>query len=177
MLGVLNSPLMWWHNWRHFGHMKDEALNPANYKMETLPIALPTNEIRAEIELAVQRLISFASANQEATCDVLDWLQIEHGIEKPGKKLGDFASQSVDSFLQEVKKRRPKSAGGLGPKVLKGLKEAYNDYALPIQTRRAEGLVLEHRISDLVNQAYGLTPEEVELMWKTAPPRMPFQKP
>jgi len=25
-----------------------------------------------------------------------------------------------------------------------------------------------------VNTAYGLTPEEVNLMWHTAPPRMPF---
>ena len=37
LLGVLNAPLMWWHNWRYFGHMKDEALNPARFKMELLP--------------------------------------------------------------------------------------------------------------------------------------------
>jgi len=28
-----------------------------------------------------------------------------------------------------------------------------------------------------VNQAYGLTPEEVSLMWATAPPRMPIPAP
>ena len=32
------------------------------------------------------------------------------------------------------------------------------------------------RLSDLLNQAYGLTPEEVDLMWKTAPPRMPISR-
>ena len=37
----------------------------------------------------------------------------------------------------------------------------------------AETLGLERRISDLVNAAYGLTPEEVKLTWQTAPPRMP----
>ena len=31
-------------------------------------------------------------------------------------------------------------------------------------------------LGDLVNEAYGLTPDEVELMWKTAPPRMPFDR-
>ncbi|WP_160299517.1 hypothetical protein [Leptolyngbya iicbica] len=36
---------------------------------------------------------------------------------------------------------------------------------------------LEHRISSLVNQAYGLTPEEIDLMGQTAPPRMPFPRP
>ena len=25
LLAVLNSPLMWWHNWRYLPHMKDEA--------------------------------------------------------------------------------------------------------------------------------------------------------
>ena len=28
LLAVLNSPLMWWHNFRHLPHMKDEALCP-----------------------------------------------------------------------------------------------------------------------------------------------------
>ncbi len=32
-------------------------------------------------------------------------------------------------------------------------------------------------IYDLVNQAYGLTPEELNLMGQTAPPRTPFKRP
>ena len=44
-----------------------------------------------------------------------------------------------------------------------------------IQLRSTEALQLEHRLSDLVNQAYGLTPAEIDLMWKTAPPRMPIK--
>ena len=32
-------------------------------------------------------------------------------------------------------------------------------------------------LSDLVNQAYALTPAEIDLMWKTAPPRMPIPAP
>lgn len=31
----------------------------------------------------------------------------------------------------------------------------------------------ERRLAELVNAAYGLTPEEVELLWRTVPPRMP----
>ena len=41
----------------------------------------------------------------------------------------------------------------------------------------AETLTLEHTLSDLVNQAYALTPAEVDLMWQTAPPRMPIPPP
>ncbi len=33
---------------------------------------------------------------------------------------------------------------------------------------------MEKRLAELVNRAYGLTPRfEVELLWATAPPRMP----
>ncbi len=40
-----------------------------------------------------------------------------------------------------------------------------------------EAMALENQLSDLVNAAYGLTPEEVKLMWDTAPPRMPIPRP
>src|ERR1035437_6000899 len=35
-------------------------------------------------------------------------------------------------------------------------------------------LKLERTLSDLVNQAYVLTPAEIALMWQTAPPHMPL---
>lgn len=174
LLGCLNSPLMWWHNWRFFGHMKDEALNPANFLMENLPIAPPTDAIRAEVEPLVSRLIELTKTNQEAYGDVLNWLAVLHKIDKPGHKLENFDSLDATAFVQEVQKRRPKTATGLRPSDLKGMQEIYNDYAPDILIRKAEALRLEHRLSDLVNQAYGLTPEEIDLMWKTAPPRMPF---
>ena len=40
----------------------------------------------------------------------------------------------------------------------------------------AETLTLERTLSDLVNQAYGLTPAEIDLMWQNAPPRMPIPR-
>jgi hypothetical protein len=38
---------------------------------------------------------------------------------------------------------------------------------------QAKAAGLERRLSQLVVRAYGLTADEVELMWATAPPRMP----
>ena len=43
----------------------------------------------------------------------------------------------------------------------------------PARDFAAEALTLECTLSDLVNQAYALTPAEIALMWKTVPPRMP----
>lgn len=44
----------------------------------------------------------------------------------------------------------------------------------PTRALAAETLKLECALSDLVEQAYGLTQEEIALMWKTAPRRKPI---
>ncbi len=43
----------------------------------------------------------------------------------------------------------------------------------PVRVLKAEALRLERKLFNLVNAAYGLAPEEVALMWRTTPPRMP----
>ena len=47
----------------------------------------------------------------------------------------------------------------------------------PTLALAAKTLKLECALSDLVDQAYGLTPEEFKLTWQTAPPRMPIPPP
>ncbi len=54
------------------------------------------------------------------------------------------------------------------------LKQEHAETVEPARRAAAEALALERKLSDLVNAAYGLTPDDVALMWKTAPPRMPF---
>ena len=176
LLGVLNSPLIWSYSHRNFTRMLSGAISPMGYLFEQLPIAPPTEPIRREAEDLVSELIELTQANQEATRDVMGWLAFEFNIEKPGQKLADFAQLSLDEFRAELKKRCPKGTA-IGPKQVKSIDLAYSDYATPIQQRNAEILRREQRLSDLVNQAYQLTPEEIELMWKTAPPRMPIAPP
>ena len=55
-----------------------------------------------------------------------------------------------------------------------------NEYTRTIEPARAlaaETLQLERTLNDLVNQAYCLSPAEIELLWQTAPPRMPIPPP
>jgi hypothetical protein len=47
----------------------------------------------------------------------------------------------------------------------------------PARALAAETLTLERTLSDLVNQAYALTPAEIARMWQTVPPRMPIPPP
>jgi len=173
IIAALNSSLMWWHNWRHLPHMKDEALSPVSVLMERLPIAQPTDEMRLEAEESVRRLISLTATEREALRDTLDWLRVEFGVERPGQKLEAFASLDTDAFIEEVRKRRPKGEGRLTPASLRDLRSGYEEGAAPIRETRVEASKLESRLSDLVNGAYGLTAEEIRLLWSTAPPRMP----
>jgi SAM-dependent methyltransferase len=173
LLAVLNSPLMWWFNWRYLPHMKDEALSPTGVKMEQLPIAVPNQETRDFADKTVPQLVTFVREDDEGRSGVLDALKTQLAVEAPGQKLQSFEALSREDFLAEVTKRRPKTAGKLKPADLKYLREIYDEYAVPVQERRARALAMERRLANLVNQAYGLTPEEVELLWATAPPRMP----
>lgn len=81
-----------------------------------------------------------------------------------------------DTFIAEVKRirgrKQPLTAAGVS-----GLRDEYTRTIEPARTLAAEALQLETQLSDLVNQAYGLTEEEIALMWETAPPRMPIPPP
>ncbi|WP_016951949.1 Eco57I restriction-modification methylase domain-containing protein [Anabaena sp. PCC 7108] len=182
ILALLNSPIIWWYSQRVFTKMLSDAISPMGYLFENLPIAKPTAEIRAEVEAIVTRLIEITKLNGQVYKDVLDWLQIEYKIEKLGNKLEDFATLEFSAFADEVRKRMPKSktakkaSDPLSVPAFTALRKAHNDYVPEIKSRKNEALKLEHRLSDLVNQAYQLTPEEIDLMWKTAPPRMPISR-
>ena len=101
---------------------------------------------------------------------------MEYEIEKPTLKLQSPTDLDCDAFVAEVKKvrgkKKPLSAAGLA-----NLRDEYARSIEPARALAAEALTLENEISNLVNEAYGLTPEEVALMWQTAPPRMPIAGP
>ena len=174
LLAAVNSPLLWAYMWRNATHGKDEALRLIYSFTETLPIAPPSEAIRAEAEQAVARLIEISLASHRVQQLVLDWLCIEFEVQEPGARLEDFAALDIHAFIEEVRKRRAKAAGKLTPAALKALQNGYAEQIVPVQQYRAETAMLERRLSDLVNTAYGLTPEEVALLWATAPPRMPL---
>ena len=101
---------------------------------------------------------------------------MEYAIEKPSNKLLAATELDSDTWVGEVKriwgKKLPLTAAGV-----QGLRAEYNRTIEPARALAAETLDLEYPLSDLVDQAYALTPAEIDLMWKTAPPRMPMPRP
>ena len=176
LLAVLNSPIGWWYAWRLAQHGKDEALRYFTAFMESFPIPRPTDDQREVAESLTQNLIARSASRNTMRRTLLDWLRVEHSIEKAVLELQSPTELDSDAFVAEVKrirgKKNPLSAAGL-----KSLRDEHARTIEPARTQAAEALQLERRLSDLVNEAYGLTPDEVALMWQTAPPRMPFTVP
>ena len=102
---------------------------------------------------------------------------MQFGVERPGQQLEALATLEEAAFVREVTERRPRSAGPLTPAEVAALREAYAEHAGPVRAAEAEKQRLEQRLAGLVNAAYGLTPQEVALLWRTAPPRMPVGPP
>jgi type I restriction-modification system DNA methylase subunit len=176
LLAVLNSSLMWAYLWRNTIHGKDEVLRLKTLYMINLPIANSDNVSRSETESCVRLLIEISRSRQSTSTGLADWLKVQFDIADPSMKLRDPIALDSDGFVAEVQKVRGKSKS-LTSAGLKMLREEHARTIGPARLRAAEALLLERRVNDLVNEAYGLTPDEIRLMWDTAPPRMPIPRP
>ncbi|UPT64483.1 MAG: Eco57I restriction-modification methylase domain-containing protein [Hyphomonadaceae bacterium JAD_PAG50586_4] len=172
LLAVLNSPLLWWFSWRHFIHLKDEALSNDQVKIATLPIADFARQ-REEIDTAVRTIIIKTRDMRHLDSTVRDWLRLEFGVEKPKAVLSSPSALDADAFISAVRaslpKRRALSVADVGR-----LQREHSTSVEPSRLARTDVFTLERRVSEAVNAAYGITPEETQLMWRSAPPRMPF---
>jgi hypothetical protein len=173
LVAVLNSPLMWWYNWRYLPHMKDEALAPNPTVLKYIPIAQPSERVREHVEVRVRRIIDLTAQERDMRCRILDWLRVEHGIAKASLKLQSPTELDSDAFVAEVKRIRGKKTP-LSVAALNSLRDEHGRTIEPARAQAVEALQLERQLSDLINEAYGLTTNEVALLWQTAPPRMPF---
>ncbi len=175
LLASLNSPAMWYFSFRFFPHKKDEVLAMDIPYVEQLPIPEPNERQSIAASSLVAKLIQATADRRLASNSLLDWLRVEHRIDKPSMKLQSLAELDSDTFVAEVKrlrgKKNPLSAAGL-----RNLRDEYDRTIGPARRLGADSVQLERQLSDLVNEAYGLTRDEVRLLWETAPPRMPLKR-
>ena len=140
------------------------------------PVAPAPGGSHGAAEIGVDRLRHIARRQFEAVTVILDWLRIEHGIEKPPQALRPPWALDADGFVAAVRGAKGRRAG-LSAAAVQDLRREYGETIAPGRPLVAEAGRLERRLAGLVNEAYGLTPEEVALMWRTAPPRMPVPPP
>lgn len=176
LLAALNSALLWWFGWRHFAHMKDEALTPQGFRMETLPIARPNQQQTDRAEELTIHLADIHRQRHAARRALADWLRVEWNIARAPTDLAAPFALSADAFAEALRKALPKQRK-LTVADVGAIKYAHVETVAPIAALLREAERLERQLSAVVNAAYGLTQEEEALVWRTAPPRMPISPP
>lgn len=176
LLACLNSPLLWYLRFRTFPHKKDEALAMDIPFVEQLPVGPPNGDALTSSHAMVSTLTRIHAEIATARTTLIDWYRAEHEIARPSRELTNPFALDADGFVAALRRargwRRPLSPAGVAV-----VRRAWAETVAPVATRLREAQRLEQRLSALVDAAYGLTPEEVALMWATAPPRMPIPAP
>lgn len=173
LLAVLNSPAMWWHNWRTLVHLKDEALAPAGDKIIHVPIPPRVARHADAVDTAVEAVVRLAGLAHAATTELLERLRTAYDVEEPGRSLSRLSGLDRSGFVREVTRRRAKHAEPLSAAGLTELEALFAGVAPAIDAMRAEILAHERAIAAAVHAAYGLTPADLALLRETQPPRMP----
>jgi hypothetical protein len=171
LLAVANSAVAWTWLWRAALHGRDDALRLTPSAVEALPVAVPHDALRAEIEGAVERLIELTGEKREITGELVDWLRAEYEVSTPDGELLAFAEVNATAFVESVRRLRPRRADPLVPRQVGMLRNAHAELAPRVTAVQAKVAGLERKLWQLVVRAYGLTPEEVQQLAAAAPPR------
>lgn len=173
---VLNSPLTWWYSWRKAQHGKDEALRFMDSYIRPFPLAGPIKPDRSKLAGTTSMLLAARSIVRESDASLADWLGQFWDFRSLPTALRQASLLDSDGFVAAVRAALPRRQS-LTPAQLRQLRDAFAETAEPARTARDELLAHERALAGMVERAYGLTEEEVALMWRTAPPRMPLPPP
>ncbi len=170
VLGVLNSPLMWWVLTRTLPHMKDEALNPAGFMMEHLRLRMPTGALRKKIVDHVTTLCRLTEERYAEEAFFLAKLTALNGGQTDRRAL-NWLRRPGDDFIGIVERS---SRSALSAAAKRELTEIASRARNAIARLLAEQLKLEEELAGLVEDVYELTDEERKLLRATRPIRDPL---
>lgn len=173
VVASLNAPIGWWYAWRKAQHGKDEALRFFSSFIEPYPVAPLSSTSERQAAAAIDRLAALTEHRYATDQKVADWIRLNFQPKKLAPGLLASSQFDADQYVTAVRDTLPKRRKLSIPEIDE-LRRQHKEVIDPAREARAEIFALERKLSDLVNAAYGLTPEEVDLMWRTAPPRMPF---
>jgi hypothetical protein len=171
LLAVLNSPLMWWVLTRTLPHMKDEALTPSGFIMENLRVCLPTDGLREKVIGRAQRLGQLTAELHDWENHALAVLRDTAGVEGVDRRCLLWFRRSDGEFVRMV---QGIAVRRLAPAAETKLKDFHQKAGEDFSHLLAEQLKLEKEVAFLVEDAYGLTPEERALLRATRPVRDPI---
>jgi hypothetical protein len=172
LMGVLCSPLQWWHLTRVLPHMKDEALSPVSFLMENLRITTGSTLQAKSIRESVIPLIELAKTQQKFESKAIETARLILESQVPDGKIVTWLPLSSDVFSARIFKltglKRPNS------RLMQDVIAFHQQHRVQQVELLTQQLDLERRLAALVEDAYGLTSEERALLRSTRPVRDPL---
>jgi hypothetical protein len=172
LLAVLNSPLLWWYMWRTAQHGKDETLRLFTDFVITLPIPRGPGTAAGHIQDAVAQVSRITEAVQSFEAEAVGSAVTKFSIPPTEMRLISWLPLSIDVFSA----RLFKLAGVRQPTPRQ--KEEASSFLRQQRARQVElltgQLARERKLAALVEDAYGLSPEERALLRSTRPVRDPL---
>lgn len=171
LLACLNSAIAWWYFWRAAIHGKTETLRLHSTYVEQFPVPKVSAAKRKALTGIVDRLLAMADRQRKGESSFAKCLTKRTGLGKVPNKLAMFWTLDGEGFLDAVREAKGKVPPGEGRASL--LSE-FEGHRAELREVRQQACVDEVALQWTVCDLYGLSPEEVALMRRTAPPRDPW---
>jgi hypothetical protein len=172
LLAVLNSPVLWWYMWRTAQHGKDEVLRLFTDFVVTLPIPQFTSAMAETVRSVVRQAVEQEQRIHAFEAEMTEAAKSRLSLSEADGRIVAWLPLPPETFstrllkLAGVKQPPPK------------LVEEVGDFHRKQRARQVELLTrqleLERKLAALVEDAYGLTPEERALLRATRPVREPL---
>ena len=159
-----------------FPHKKDEALSLDIDYLQNFPIPskdkLSSRSID-KVSVCIESLADLTGQVRRSEAAFAEWLRLTFDLEKLPTTLHRLSEKVETDAISAILTAFPKHVR-LGAADIGRIRKEVRDTILPVHQDWLETQSLERELSGLVNEAYGLTEDDVSLMWRTAPPRMPI---
>lgn len=172
LLGVLCSPLQWWHLTRVLPHMKDEALSPAAFVMEHINITTGTPAQANAIHDAVAPLLEVADQIHACSVEAVEEARKRFALSDADNRIVTWLPLAPETFATRLLKLAgsKETNSRLRAEVVT-FQKLYRSRQVGLLSRQLD---LEKKLAALVEDTYGLTPEERALLRSTRPVRDPL---
>lgn len=171
LVATLNSSLIWWFLEHYIGHMKDEAYAMQAFRVERLPIAEPDPRTRDDLTHLTARAVERSTQRCQLTSEFHEHLRDHFGIDRSRGKLVKYWKLDERSLLDAVKRAGAQlGTAARQAELLREFRRSRDQMRKLLREISHLEIELHHRVFEL----YQLTPEDVQLMRETAPPRDPL---
>ncbi len=168
---ALNSSVGWWYLTRSVTQGKTDTSRMHTTFVEKFPVPTASPPIRKAITITVDRILALTERQRKSDAAFDKFLSNRTSLHKLSRMLYRLWRLDGEGFIEEVRKAKGTVPTGEGRTTL--LKD-FEKHRAELREVRGEICKLEVALQWHVCELYGLAPEEIALMRKTAPPRDPW---